>query len=212
MRANILFHACNVIIAALKCRQRKKQQLKELQSRIDWLAQDNDRVQQDYMRLREEAVYIRSLLQAYRECPIAQANGVVGLDRLPPGISGLPVPNSAMYRPPSRMPQPPPATRIPGPPVPGPSLISNPLADMNQATVLQPSNVSQSSDTASQPPPSSFVLPQFAAQSVIAPPSTMPTPIINQQTAQPPPSHMLALPPNHPTPSCSAVTAKTEMI
>ncbi|KAJ1913510.1 Transcription factor [Mycoemilia scoparia] len=75
-------------IAALKCRQRKKQQLKELQSRVEWLTQDNERVHQEYQRLRDEAAYISTLLRTHRNCPIAKANGVIINDQ---PMLGIPV-------------------------------------------------------------------------------------------------------------------------
>ncbi|KAJ2691083.1 Transcription factor [Coemansia spiralis] len=73
-------------IAALKCRQRKKKQLQELQERHDFMLQENERLRKDYMELREVALQARALLAAHVDCPVARANGVNGLDSLPPGL------------------------------------------------------------------------------------------------------------------------------
>ncbi|KAJ2488091.1 Transcription factor [Coemansia sp. RSA 2050] len=77
-------------IAALKCRQRKKKQLQELQERHDFMLQENERLRKDYMELREVALQARALLAAHVDCPIARANGVHGIDSLP---AGLPTPS-----------------------------------------------------------------------------------------------------------------------
>ncbi|KAJ1767408.1 Transcription factor [Coemansia sp. RSA 1843] len=76
-------------IAALKCRQRKKKQLQELQDRHDYVIMENKRLHAEYMQLREQALQMRALLAAHRECPVAKANGVFGTDSLPLGMSSL---------------------------------------------------------------------------------------------------------------------------
>ncbi|KAJ1678947.1 Transcription factor, partial [Spiromyces aspiralis] len=68
---------------ALKCRQRKKQRLMELQGRVEWLTDVNERLKTEAMRLREEALYIRSLLQAHQNCSITQVNQAAGLRPVP---------------------------------------------------------------------------------------------------------------------------------
>ncbi|KAI8325745.1 hypothetical protein GQ54DRAFT_295321 [Martensiomyces pterosporus] len=81
-------------IAALKCRQRKKKQLKELQDRHDFVVYENDRLKAEYMQLRDCALQIKMLLDGHRECPVAQSNGVFGIDNLPvdtPNISSQPL-------------------------------------------------------------------------------------------------------------------------
>ncbi|KAL0087243.1 hypothetical protein J3Q64DRAFT_1736051 [Phycomyces blakesleeanus] len=62
-------------IAALKCRQRKKQWLSNLQGKVEYLSGDNDRLQMEAEALREEIVNLKTLLLAHKDCPIAQANG-----------------------------------------------------------------------------------------------------------------------------------------
>ncbi|KAF7726980.1 hypothetical protein EC973_008175 [Apophysomyces ossiformis] len=62
-------------IAALKCRQRKKQWLNNLQSKVEFLTNDNERLQMQAEALREEIVNLKTLLMAHKDCPIAQANG-----------------------------------------------------------------------------------------------------------------------------------------
>ncbi|KAJ1644053.1 Transcription factor [Coemansia asiatica] len=76
-------------IAALKCRQRKKKQLKELQERHDFISMQNEALQAEYLKLRELSLNLRALLVAHRECPVAQANGVYGIDSLPIGTPSV---------------------------------------------------------------------------------------------------------------------------
>ncbi|KAK9768249.1 Transcription factor [Basidiobolus ranarum] len=68
--------------AALKCRQRKKQWLTNLQSKVEYLAQENETLESQATSLREEIINLKTLLLAHKDCPIAQANGVIGLDNL----------------------------------------------------------------------------------------------------------------------------------
>ncbi|KAM3588767.1 Transcription factor [Umbelopsis sp. WA50703] len=68
--------------AALKCRQRKKQWLADLQTKVEYLANDNENLQNQATSLREEIINIKTLLLAHKDCAVAQANGVVGLDQL----------------------------------------------------------------------------------------------------------------------------------
>ncbi|KAI8371370.1 uncharacterized protein BYT42DRAFT_580002 [Radiomyces spectabilis] len=74
--------------AALKCRQRKKQWLANLQVKVEFLTTDNENLQRQATMLREEILNLKTLLLAHKECPVAQANGVVGLEslRAPPGM------------------------------------------------------------------------------------------------------------------------------
>lgn len=74
--------------AALKCRQRKKQWLANLQSRVEFLTNDNDQLQATATSLREEVIGLKTLLLAHKDCPVAQTNGVIGLDTLPPRPPG----------------------------------------------------------------------------------------------------------------------------
>ncbi|KAG0173122.1 hypothetical protein DFQ30_008794 [Apophysomyces sp. BC1015] len=80
--------------AALKCRQRKKQWLANLQHRVEHLTSDNEHLQQQATMLREEILNLKTLLLAHKDCPVAQANGVVGLDTL----CTPPPPSHIMYQ------------------------------------------------------------------------------------------------------------------
>ncbi|KAJ2509349.1 Transcription factor [Coemansia sp. RSA 2052] len=73
-------------IAALKCRQRKKKQLQELQDRHDHMVRENEQLRKDYMELREVAMQARAILVAHSDCSVARANGVCGMDSLPPRL------------------------------------------------------------------------------------------------------------------------------
>ncbi|CAG8448221.1 6085_t:CDS:2 [Ambispora leptoticha] len=69
--------------AALKCRQRKKQWLANLQAKVEYLTQDNESLQNQATQLREEILNLKTLLLAHKDCPITnQANGVMGLDTM----------------------------------------------------------------------------------------------------------------------------------
>jgi hypothetical protein len=59
----------------LKCRQRKKQWLNNLQAKVEFLTSDNERLQLQSESLKEEIVNLKTLLLAHKECPVAQANG-----------------------------------------------------------------------------------------------------------------------------------------
>ncbi|CAO3615921.1 unnamed protein product [Mucor hiemalis] len=61
--------------AALKCRQRKKQWLTNLQHRVEFLTTDNEQLQSQATVLREEVINLKTLLLTHRDCKVAQANG-----------------------------------------------------------------------------------------------------------------------------------------
>jgi hypothetical protein len=69
-------------LAALKCRQRKKQWLAELQTKVEYLSSDNEKLQTQATSLREEIINLKTLLLAHKDCTVAQANGVIGLEQL----------------------------------------------------------------------------------------------------------------------------------
>ncbi|KAG0364542.1 hypothetical protein BC939DRAFT_467243 [Gamsiella multidivaricata] len=62
--------------AALKCRQRKKQWLANLQQKVEYLTTDNEHLQSQTAALRDEIIHLKALLLAHKDCPVAQANGV----------------------------------------------------------------------------------------------------------------------------------------
>jgi ATF/CREB family transcription factor len=65
-------------IAALKCRQRKKQWLANLQAKVELFSTENDALSQTVTQLREEIVNLKSLLLAHRDCPVSSAQGISG--------------------------------------------------------------------------------------------------------------------------------------
>ncbi|CAO3641348.1 unnamed protein product [Mucor hiemalis] len=56
-------------LAALKCRQRKKQWLNNLQVRVEYLTNDNDHLQMESEALRKEIMDLKTLLVAHKDCP-----------------------------------------------------------------------------------------------------------------------------------------------
>ncbi|ORZ13654.1 hypothetical protein BCR42DRAFT_418800 [Absidia repens] len=61
-------------LAALKCRQRKKQWLNNLQAKVEYLTNDNEQLQIQTNSLRDEIMNLKTLLLAHKDCPISQAN------------------------------------------------------------------------------------------------------------------------------------------
>jgi hypothetical protein len=56
--------------AALKCRQRKKQWLNNLQERVEFLANDNEQLQLQANIMRDEVQNLRNLLLMHKDCPM----------------------------------------------------------------------------------------------------------------------------------------------
>ncbi|KAI7882680.1 hypothetical protein K492DRAFT_57953 [Lichtheimia hyalospora FSU 10163] len=65
-------------IAALKCRQRKKQWLNNLQSKVELLTNENEQLQTQVDSMREEIVNLKTLLLAHKDCPLAQQTKMMG--------------------------------------------------------------------------------------------------------------------------------------
>ncbi|GAP84575.1 putative bzip transcription factor [Rosellinia necatrix] len=65
-------------VAALKCRQRKKQWLANLQSKVEMFSQENDSLTTQILQLREEVVNLKTLLLAHKDCPVTQQQGLHG--------------------------------------------------------------------------------------------------------------------------------------
>jgi bZIP transcription factor len=63
-------------VAALKCRQRKKQWLENLQAKVEIFTTGNDALTATVTQLREEIVNLRTLLLAHKDCPVSQAQGL----------------------------------------------------------------------------------------------------------------------------------------
>ncbi|SAL96650.1 hypothetical protein [Absidia glauca] len=53
--------------AALKCRQRKKQWLNDLQSKVDYLTNDNEQLQLQCSLMRDELIQLRRMLWTHKE-------------------------------------------------------------------------------------------------------------------------------------------------
>ena len=64
-----------LIVAALKCRQRKKQWLSSLQQKVDWYTRENEMLSSEVGQLREQVTALKMLLAAHKDCPVAQQNG-----------------------------------------------------------------------------------------------------------------------------------------
>lgn len=65
-------------VAALKCRQRKKQWLANLQSKVEMFSSENDQLTAQISQLREEVVNLKTLLLAHKDCPVTQQQGLHG--------------------------------------------------------------------------------------------------------------------------------------
>jgi ATF/CREB family transcription factor len=65
-------------VAALKCRQRKKQWLANLQNKVEVYSAENEHLTNQIAQLREEVVNLKTLLLAHKDCPISQQQGVPG--------------------------------------------------------------------------------------------------------------------------------------
>ncbi|KAI1761636.1 Aft1 HRA domain-containing protein [Hypoxylon sp. FL1150] len=65
-------------VAALKCRQRKKQWLANLQNKVEMFSTENDALTAQISQLREEVVNLKTLLLAHKDCPVTQQQGLQG--------------------------------------------------------------------------------------------------------------------------------------
>ncbi|RDA84533.1 hypothetical protein CP532_3754 [Ophiocordyceps camponoti-leonardi (nom. inval.)] len=65
-------------VAALKCRQRKKQWLANLQNKVEMYGTENDALTTQVTQLREEVVNLKTLLLAHKDCPVTQQQGIHG--------------------------------------------------------------------------------------------------------------------------------------
>lgn len=62
-------------LAALKCRQRKKQWLNELQSKVESLQMENDRLNQTVAGLHDEIGRLSGVLIQHRDCGLGLPTG-----------------------------------------------------------------------------------------------------------------------------------------
>ncbi|ORY93979.1 hypothetical protein BCR43DRAFT_495664 [Syncephalastrum racemosum] len=72
--------------AALKCRQRKKQWLQDMQSQLEYLTADNEQLQQQTTALREELIHMKTILLSHKSCPINQQAILDAINRPIPGV------------------------------------------------------------------------------------------------------------------------------
>jgi len=59
--------------AALKCRQRKKQWLANLQAKVEFFSQENEALNNEINDLRGEMIQLKTILHSHRDCPQARA-------------------------------------------------------------------------------------------------------------------------------------------
>ena len=77
-RPRLLTHDSLSRVAALKCRQRKKQWLANLQQKVETYGSENDHLLGQISQLREEVVNLKTLLLAHKDCPVTQQQGLHG--------------------------------------------------------------------------------------------------------------------------------------
>lgn len=63
----------------MKCRQRKKQWLANLQQKVELFSTENDQLSQQISQLREEIVNLKTILIAHKDCPVSQQQGLGGM-------------------------------------------------------------------------------------------------------------------------------------
>ncbi|KAH7109392.1 hypothetical protein B0J13DRAFT_462916 [Dactylonectria estremocensis] len=63
-------------VAALKCRQRKRQWLANLHTKVEMFSTENDALTSQINQLREETVKLKTLLLAHKDCPVTQPQGL----------------------------------------------------------------------------------------------------------------------------------------
>ncbi|KAI4224841.1 MAG: hypothetical protein L6R36_004361 [Xanthoria steineri] len=65
-------------VAALKCRQRKKQWLANLQAKVEIFSSENDTLSAQVNQLREEIVHLKGMLIQHKDCSVSQTQGGIG--------------------------------------------------------------------------------------------------------------------------------------
>ncbi|OBT87298.1 hypothetical protein VE02_02971 [Pseudogymnoascus sp. 03VT05] len=65
-------------VAALKCRQRKKQWLANLQQKVEIFSSENDSLNSQLSALREEVIQLKTRLLAHKDCPVSQSQAMGG--------------------------------------------------------------------------------------------------------------------------------------
>ena len=81
----------------MKCRQRKKQWLANLQQKVEIFSSENDNLSAQISQLREEVVNLKTLLLAHKDCPVTHQQGLhgMGMEQIiqgggfPPHMAGM---------------------------------------------------------------------------------------------------------------------------
>ena len=63
----------------MKCRQRKKQWLANLQQKVEIYSAENENLQAQLSAMRDEIVNLKTLLLAHKDCPVSHQQGLQGL-------------------------------------------------------------------------------------------------------------------------------------
>lgn len=63
----------------MKCRQRKKQWLQNLQQKVEIYTAENDSLNAQLSALRDEVVNLKTILVAHKDCPVSQQQGIAGM-------------------------------------------------------------------------------------------------------------------------------------
>ncbi|KAF7730829.1 hypothetical protein EC973_001347 [Apophysomyces ossiformis] len=84
-------------LAALKCRQRKKQWLQNLQIKVECLQHDNEQLYLHTEALRKELVHLKTMLLHHKACPVNQSATLETIDRPLPGACTI-LPSDALSR------------------------------------------------------------------------------------------------------------------
>lgn len=66
-------------IAALKCRQRKKQWLEELQQKVEQYSSENEKLNQQVISLRDEVIKLKSVLLHHKDCSVGMSPEILTL-------------------------------------------------------------------------------------------------------------------------------------
>ncbi|KAK4121021.1 hypothetical protein N657DRAFT_578673 [Parathielavia appendiculata] len=82
-------------VAALKCRQRKKQWLANLQNKVEMYSTENEQLTAQVAHLREEVINLKTLLLAHKDCPVTQQQGLQGAQFLQPPLDTFKPPMDA---------------------------------------------------------------------------------------------------------------------
>ncbi|KAI8886432.1 hypothetical protein K501DRAFT_177574 [Backusella circina FSU 941] len=68
--------------AALRCRQRKKDWLNQLQYNVEVLTRENRMLEQQSMSLREEILNLKTILLTHRDCSVSQQPGALDIEKV----------------------------------------------------------------------------------------------------------------------------------